>query len=157
MENIKDNKLEKLVALCKRRGFVFQGSEIYGGLSGMYDLGPLGVELTYNIKQLWWKMFISRRDDVYPVDAAIIMNPRVWEASGHVATFTDPLIECSKCKSQWRADKIIQTQNVTPSDEYLCPYGGCRNVLGTQKEIFTKVRPFKLMLETKVGAGESSI
>lgn len=83
--------MEKIVSLCKRRGFIYQGSEIYGGLAGMWDYGPLGVELKNNIKNLWWRMFVRGREDMYGLDAAIIMNPRIWEASGHVATFTDPL------------------------------------------------------------------
>ena len=86
-----ETKMDKIVSLCKRRGFIYPGSEIYGGLAGMWDYGPLGIELKNNIKQLWWKMFVKDREDMYGLDAAIIMNPHVWEASGHVATFTDPL------------------------------------------------------------------
>jgi glycyl-tRNA synthetase len=92
--------MEKIVSLCKRRGFIFPGSEIYGGIAGFWDYGPYGIELKNNIKALWWKMFVQERDDMYGVDAAIIMNPKAWEASGHVAGFSDPLVECAKCKKQ---------------------------------------------------------
>src|SRR3990167_207491 len=91
------NTMEKLVALCKRRGFIYPGSEIYGGLANSFDYGPMGVEIKNNIKQLWWKRFVQQRDDIVGIDAALIMNPKVWEASGHVATFSDPLVECKKC------------------------------------------------------------
>jgi glycyl-tRNA synthetase len=100
-------KLEDIVSLCKRRGFIYQGSEVYGGLSGTWDYGPLGVQLKRNIMQLWWKMFVDVRDDMFGVDAAILMNQKVWQASGHVDTFTDPLVECSNCKSRFRADHLI--------------------------------------------------
>ena len=100
-------KMEKIVSLCKRRGFIFQGSEIYGGLSGTWDYGPLGVALKNNIQNLWWKMFVSDREDMYGVDAAILMNEKVWEASGHTgAGFADPLSECEKCKKRFRSDHL---------------------------------------------------
>ncbi|OGY65576.1 MAG: glycine--tRNA ligase [Candidatus Harrisonbacteria bacterium RIFCSPLOWO2_01_FULL_40_28] len=98
--------LEKVIALSKRRGFIFPGSEIYGGLQNSWDYGPLGVELKNNIKQLWWERFVRRRDDIVGIDPAMIMNPKVWEASGHVKGFTDPLRECKKCHERWRADQI---------------------------------------------------
>ena len=85
--------MEKIVSLCKRRGFVYQGSEIYGGLAGTWDYGPLGVTLRNNLKQLWWNKFVEQRDDVYGIEAALLMNQEVWKASGHVATFADPLLE----------------------------------------------------------------
>ncbi len=100
--------MEKLVALCKTRGFVFPGSDIYGGLANSWDYGPLGVELKNNVKQLWWKMFVQQRLDMVGIDAALIMNPKVWEASGHVATFTDPLVECKKCHERFRADHLVE-------------------------------------------------
>ncbi len=100
--------MEKIVSLCKRRGFVFPGSDIYGGLSNSWDYGPLGVELKNNIKQLWWKRFVQSREDVVGLDAALIMNPKVWEASGHVATFSDPLVECKKCHQRFRADHHLE-------------------------------------------------
>nr|MDQ2932966.1 glycine--tRNA ligase [bacterium] len=102
----KDEIMESLISLCKRRGFIFQGSEIYGGLAGTWDYGPLGVMLKNNIKNLWWKRFVTDRDDMFGVDAAILMNQKTWEASGHVATFADPLVECKKCKHRFRADQL---------------------------------------------------
>lgn len=99
--------MEKIVSLAKRRGFVFPGSEIYGGLANSWDYGPLGTELKNNIKQLWWKRFVQQRDDMVGIDAALVMNPKVWEASGHLATFNDPLVECKKCHARYRADHLI--------------------------------------------------
>ena len=104
--------LEDIASLCKRRGFIFQGSEIYGGLAGTWDYGPLGVALKRNVMQAWWKMFVEDRDDMFGIDAAILMNQKVWQASGHVDTFTDPLIECTHCKSRFRVDNILD------EDEY---------------------------------------
>jgi glycyl-tRNA synthetase len=100
--------MEKLVSLCKRRGFVFQGSEIYGGLAGTWDYGPLGVALKRNLEQLWWKRFVLDREDMYGIDAAILMNPRVWEASGHVGGFSDPLVSDVKTKKRFRADHLLE-------------------------------------------------
>ncbi|MEK7650866.1 MAG: glycine--tRNA ligase [Patescibacteria group bacterium] len=104
------NLLEKIVSLCKRRGFIYPGSEIYGGLAGTYDYGPLGVALKNNLKNLWWKNFVSNREDMYGLDAAIIMNPKTWEASGHVAGFADPLIGCLTCSEKFRTDHLIDTK-----------------------------------------------
>lgn len=132
----KQTSLEDIVSLCKRRGFIFQGSEVYGGLSGTWDYGPLGVQLKRNIMALWWKMFVEDRDDMYGVDAAILMNQKVWQASGHVDTFTDPLVECSNCKGRFRADKL--------DDPYICPKCG-------QKNTFGEARPFNMMFKTNVG------
>ena len=98
--------MDKIISLCKRRGFVFPGSEIHGGLANSWDYGPLGVELKNNIKQLWWNRFVHRRDDMVGIDAALIMNPKVWEASGHLKEFADPLIECRKCHSRFRMDQL---------------------------------------------------
>lgn len=132
----KDDKMEKIVALCKRRGFVFQGSEIYGGLRGTWDYGPLGVALNNNIKREWWKHFVEQREDMYGLDAAILMNEKVWEASGHTgAGFSDPIVECTKCRHRFRADHLENTDT--------CP--DCGSPLGDQKD-------FNLMFETKVGA-----
>ena len=100
--------MEKMVNYCKQYGFIFQGSEIYGGLSNSWDYGPLGRELKENIKRAWWKKFIQEEKNSYGLDAAIIMNPEVWVASGHVASFADPLIDCKSCKSRHRADKLIE-------------------------------------------------
>ncbi len=108
-ENPKEKELttmEKIISLCKRRGFIFQGSEIYGGLAGTWDYGPLGVALKKNIENLWWKRFVTDREDMYGVDAAILMNPKVWKSSGHVDTFTDPLVECLECKRSFRVDHL---------------------------------------------------
>ena len=127
--------MEKLVSLCKRRGFIYQGSEIYGGLAGTWDYGPFGVELKNNIKQLWWQMFVQSREDMYGVDAAIIMNPKVWEASGHVTGFSDPLVECKKCKRRFRADQV--------GDK--CPE--CEGTFG-------EMRQFNMMFKTHIGATE---
>lgn len=131
------NQMEKIIALCKRRGFVFPGSEIYGGLAGTYDYGPHGVALQENIKQIWWKRFIDRRDDMYAIDAAILMNPKAWEASGHVAGFADPLVECEKCKRRFRADQL--------DDPKKCPE--CEGALG-------EARSFNMMFKTHAGAAE---
>jgi len=99
-------KMEDIISLCKRRGFIYQGSDVYGGLSGTWDYGPLGVQLKRNIMNLWWRRFVDERDDMYGVDAAILMNQKVWKASGHVDTFSDPLVECNNCKSRFRFDKL---------------------------------------------------
>lgn len=133
-----DVSLEDIVSLCKRRGFIFQGSEIYGGLAGTWDYGPLGVVLKKNLTDLWWKMFVEDREDIVGVDAAILMNPKTWKASGHVDTFTDPLVECSNCKGRFRADKI---------DASKCPTCGKENT-------FSEARPFNMMFKTSVGPVE---
>ncbi|QQR82910.1 glycine--tRNA ligase [Candidatus Campbellbacteria bacterium] len=131
--------MEKIVSLCKRRGFIFQGSEIYGGLAGTFDYGPLGVELKNNIKALWWKRFIHDRNDMYGVDAAILMNPKVWVASGHVSGFSDPLVACTKCKHRFRADQL--------DDAKKCP--DCGGALGDVKQ-------FNMMFKTAIGADDDS-
>ncbi len=130
--------LDDIVSLCKRRGFIYQGSEIYGGLAGTWDYGPLGVALKRNIEQAWWNMFVDQRDDMYGVDAAILMNQKVWQASGHVDTFTDPMVECSNCKGRFRADKI---------DTSRCPTCG-------QKGTFSQPRQFNMMFKTFVGPAQ---
>lgn len=132
----KDTKLEDIVSLAKRRGFIYQGSDVYGGLSGTWDYGPLGVALKRNIMQLWWKMFVDDRDDMYGVDAAILMNQKVWQASGHVDTFTDPLVECSNCHARYRADKL--------DDPNKCPTCGKEGTFG-------ETRAFNMMFKTNVG------
>jgi len=126
--------MEKMVSLCKRRGYIFQSSEIYGGITSCYDYGPLGVELKKNIKEQWWQSMVQFRDDVEGLDAAILMHPRVWEASGHVEGFTDPLVDCKKCKHRFRADQIA-----TPDK---CP--DCGGEL-------TDIRKFNLMFKTHMG------
>ena len=101
------SKMEAIISLCKRRGFIYQGSDVYGGLSGTWDYGPLGVQLKRNIMNLWWRRFVDERDDIYGVDAAILMNQKVWKASGHVDTFSDPLISCLECNTRYRTDKLV--------------------------------------------------
>src|SRR5579863_2754624 len=101
-----DDLFEAVVNLCKRRGFVFPSAEIYGGFRSTYDYGPLGVNMLRNVKDAWWRAMVQERDDVVGIDAAILTNPKVWEASGHVATFTDPLVDCRKCKERSRADHL---------------------------------------------------
>jgi glycyl-tRNA synthetase len=131
-----DVKLDDIVSLAKRRGFIYQGSDVYGGLSGTWDYGPLGVALKRNIMQLWWMMFVDGRDDMYGVDAAILMNQKVWQASGHVDTFTDPLVECSNCHARHRADKL--------EDPNKCPTCGMSGTFGEPKQ-------FNMMFTTHVG------
>lgn len=134
-----DTKLEDIVSLCKRRGFIFQGSEVYGGLSGTWDYGPLGVVLKRNIMQLWWRTFVEERDDIFGVDAAILMNQKVWQASGHTETFTDPLVECANCHQRFRADKLDGTEK--------CPTNGKAHEFG-------EPRQFNMMFKTSVGPVE---
>src|SRR6202167_5679169 len=98
--------MERIVSLCKRRGFVFQSSEIYGGINGFWDYGPLGAELKRNVKDLWWRSMTQRREDVAGLDATIIMHPKIWEASGHTTTFADPMVDCLLTKKRYRADQI---------------------------------------------------
>jgi glycyl-tRNA synthetase len=99
--------MEKIVSLCKRKGFIFQSSEIYGGINGFWDYGPLGVELKKNIRDLWWSDMVRRRDDIVGLESSIIMHPKVWEASGHVGGFTDPMVDCKVSKQRFRADQIF--------------------------------------------------
>ena len=143
-------RLEDIVSLCKRRGFIFPGSDVYGGMAGTWDFGPLGVMLKKNIMDAWWKFFVENRDDIYGVDAAIIMNPKTWEASGHTATFADPLVECQECKSRFRADKIANgiSESVT-TEEFLNTHTKCP-VCG--KENWGPIRKFNMMFSTHVGA-----
>ena len=129
--------MEKLVALCKRRGFIYPSSEIYGGLSGCYDYGPLGVELKNNLKACWWRAMTCHHDNIEGLDTSILMHPRVWEASGHAVGFTEPLVECRKCRQRFRADSAAAT---------VCPQCGGG---------LTEPRRFNLMLKTFMGASDS--
>jgi glycyl-tRNA synthetase len=129
---------EAIVNLCKRRGFVFPSAEIYGGIRSTYDYGPLGALMLRNVRDAWWKAMVQERDDVAPIDAAILTNPKVWEASGHLATFTDPLVDCRSCKERWRADEI----------DDVCPNCGSKDL--------TEARPFNLMFKTHVGPIEDA-
>ena len=137
MKKETDNLMEKIVSLCKRRGFIFPGSEIYGGLANSFDYGPLGVELKNNIKSAWWKRFVHQRDDMVGIDAALIMNPKVWQASGHLENFSDPLVECKKCHYRFREDTLKGKT---------CP--DCKGELMPAKQ-------FNLMLKTFLGPVES--
>ncbi|KKR09978.1 MAG: Glycine-tRNA ligase [Parcubacteria group bacterium GW2011_GWA2_39_18] len=152
-----DNLMDKVVNLCKRRGFVFPGSEIYGGMANSWDYGPLGVELKNNIKKLWWKKFVQERDDMVGIDAALIMNPKVWEASGHLKEFSDPLVECGVCKNRFRQDAIVQSQIANPDGTYNCPIVEASNVKGGETKthgILSSPRQFNLMFKTFIGPAE---
>jgi glycyl-tRNA synthetase len=140
--------MDKLVSLCKRRGFVFQSSEIYGGLGSVWDYGPLGVELKRNVKDRWWHAMVRGRDDIEGLDAAILMHPKVWEASGHVAGFTDPLIDCRQCKNRFRADDP-RIKGTPGQPDAQCPVCGTRGSL-------TEPRLFNLMFKTFMGPVEES-
>src|SRR5512137_2948551 len=131
--------MDKIVSLAKRRGFIFQSSEIYGGLNGCWDYGPLGVEMLNNVKQQWWKS-MTYREDVEGLDASILMHPRVWEASGHVDNFTDPMVDCRGCKARFRLDLLTPEQQQAGQ----CPVCG-------RKDVLTEPRAFNLMFKTFVG------
>ncbi len=135
----KNTTMEQIVSLAKRRGFVYPGSDIYGGLANSWDYGPLGAQLKKNIKDHWWRFFVQRRDDIVGLDAALVMNPKVWEASGHTANFSDPLVECKKCHTRFRADQIDLAE----------PCGQCQ-----AKDSFTQPQQFNLMLKTFLGPAE---
>lgn len=156
--------MEKLVAYCKQYGFIFQGSEIYGGLANTWDYGPLGKELKENVKRCWWKRFIQENRYNYGLDAAILMNPEVWVASGHVASFADPLIDCKKCKTRHRADKLIEefTNGKETGDgwsnEKLETYIRDNNIVcpNCGKSDFTPIRQFNLLFETHMGVTDDA-
>jgi glycyl-tRNA synthetase len=132
--------MEKIVSLCKRRGFIFSDSEIYGGLANAWDYGPYGVELKNNIKQRWWKKFVVEREDMVGLDAAIIMNPETWKASGHLDEFSDPLVECKKCKNRFRQDQLEKAD--------ICPTCGGQ---------MSAPRQFNLMFKTFIGPAEETV
>jgi glycyl-tRNA synthetase len=134
-------RMEKIVSLCKRRGFIFHSSEIYGGLNGLWDYGPLGVELKRNLKNYWWRVMVHERDDVVGMDGAILTHPAVLKASGHVEGFADPMIDCRSCKAHLRLDQLLEKKGVKE-----CPNCGSRDL--------TEARQFNLMFETHVGAAE---
>lgn len=161
--NTTANSMEKIVALCKRRGFIFPGSEIYGGFANSWDFGPYGVELKKNIKNFWWQKFVQEREDIVGLDSAIIMNPKIWEASGHIASFSDPLIDCKNCKERIRGDKLIEENlgidaavgksleeisKIIKDKNLKCPNCG--------KSDFTEARSFNLMFKTHLGVIEES-
>src|SRR3989338_11157035 len=135
----KSDLMEKIISLCKRRGFIYPGSEIYGGLAGTYDYGPLGVALKNNIKNSWWKKFVDNREDMYGIDAAILMNAKVWQTTGHVDNFSDPMVDCKECKKRFRPDQLDNKKS--------CPE--CGGAFGIQ-------RNFNMMFATQIGAVEDS-
>ena len=151
-------KMEDIISLCKRRGFIYQGSDVYGGLSGTWDYGPLGVQLKRNIMNLWWRMFVDERDDIYGVDAAILMNPKVWKASGHVDTFVDPLCEDTVNHRRYRTDHILKDNGIDVDgltmeqmDEVIAE----RGIKSPDGNPLSKSRTFNMMFKTSVGATES--
>ncbi|HPV70608.1 MAG TPA: glycine--tRNA ligase, partial [Candidatus Magasanikbacteria bacterium] len=150
------SKMDKLISLCKRRGFIFPSSEIYGGFSAIYDFGPLGVELINNIKRAWWRMFVRERGDMVGLDSSILMNPKIWEASGHVQNFSDPLVDCKKCHQRFRADHLLESIGLKPGydkdqpteiKKLKCPECGGE---------LTESRQFNLMFKTFIGPVEDS-
>ena len=150
--------MEDIISLCKRRGFIYQGSDVYGGLSGTWDYGPLGVQLKRNIMNLWWRMFVDERDDIYGVDAAILMNQKVWKASGHVDTFVDPLCEDTVNHRRYRTDHILKDNGVDADgltmeqmDEVIAE----RGIKSPDGNPLSKSRTFNMMFKTSVGATES--
>ena len=150
--------MEDIISLCKRRGFIYQGSDVYGGLSGTWDYGPLGVQLKRNIMNLWWRMFVGERDDMYGVDAAILMNPKVWQASGHVDTFVDPLCEDTVNHRRYRTDHILKDNGIDVDgltmeqmDEVIAEKG----IKSPDGNPLSKSRTFNMMFKTSVGATES--
>ena len=156
-ESNENLQMEKIVSLCKRKGFIFQSSEIYGGLNGFWDYGPLGAELKRNVKELWWHAMTRQRDDIAGLEATIIMSPAIWKASGHVDTFSDPMCDCKKCKKRFRADQLCEDQGLTliknAAGKYELP-AGTKCTSCDSKEL-TEPRPFNLMFKTYVGPVES--
>lgn len=157
------DSLKELVSLCKRRGFVFPGSEIYDGLANTWDYGPYGVELKWNIKNLWWKKFVTTRPDVVGLDSSILLNPKVWVASGHVGSFSDPLVDCRVCKERSRADHLLEEKlgngctagknfsevaQMMKENAIQCPKCGSKD--------FTEPRAFNLMFKTEIGVVEGT-
>jgi glycyl-tRNA synthetase len=157
------DKMKELVAMCKRRGFVFQGSEIYGGLEATYDFGPMGAELKKNIKDHWWKYFVTAREDMVGMDSSIFMNPETWNATGHLTTFNDPQIDCKKCKARYRADNLIENKlgivaegkqleemtKIIKESDIKCEKCGSQD--------WTDVKKFNLMFKTVFGATQGSM
>lgn len=162
--NKQEFSMEKIANYCKNYGFIFPGSEIYGGLANTWDYGPLGVEIKNNIKKLWWETFIQKRENSFGLDSAILMNPKVWEASGHVASFSDPLVDCKECKARFRADNLIadfSKKTVNPDKmtreelgkyiaENKIPCPTCK------KSNFTPIREFNLLFQTHRGVTKES-
>ena len=150
--------MDDIISLCKRRGFIFQGSEVYGGLAGTWDWGPLGVALKRNVMQAWWSFFVNKRPDVYGVDAAIIMNPKVWQASGHVATFSDPMVEDLVNHRRWRADHLLKDKGIEAdglTNEELTKLIRDNDVKSPDGNPLSDVKSFNMMFRTTVGAVQS--
>lgn len=151
--------MESLISLSKRRGFIYQGSEIYGGLAGTWDYGPLGVMLKKNIENLWWKMFISDREDMYGLDAAILMNPSAWVSSGHVGGFSDPLVDDLKTKKRYRADHLLEEAGIDPKGMSLLDMDAIikeKKILSPEKNPLGDVRQFNMMFKTQIGATDDA-
>jgi len=146
MASPKSTQMDKIVSLCKRKGFVFQASEIYGGIGNTYDYGPLGVELKRKVKEAWWNAMVTSRADIVGLDSAIIQNPKVWETSGHVGGFSDPMVDCKKCKGRFRADNL---EHATCPEKPSKRPGQCDGEL-------TEAREFNLMFKTNVGPLEGA-
>lgn len=152
-----DTAMEVIVSLCKRRGFVYQGSEMYGGLAGTWDYGPLGAQLVYNIKESWWQRFVLERDNVYGLNASILMHPKVWEASGHTASFTDPLVEDKKTHKRYRADHLLEDAGIDPTNLSIEEMGRAfvENVIKSPDgNELTEPKVFNLLVEAGLGAVE---
>ena len=151
-------KMEDIISLCKRRGFIYQGSDVYGGLSGTWDYGPLGVQLKRNIMQLWWRRFVEERDDIYGVDAAILMNQKVWKASGHVDTFVDPLCEDTVNHRRYRTDHILKDNGIDADGMTMAEMDAAiaeKGIKSPDGNPLSQSRTFNMMFETQVGATES--
>jgi glycyl-tRNA synthetase len=152
---VQQDNMEAIISLAKRRGFIFQGSEIYGGLAGTWDYGPLGVMLKNNITNTWWKLFVDDRTDMYGIDAAILMNPRAWVASGHVAGFSDPLVEDLKTKKRYRADHLLEEKGVDVKGMKVPEMDAAikeHKILSPEGNPLGEVRQFNMMLQTQLGA-----
>lgn len=151
---LEQSKMDKLISLCKRRGFIFPSAEIYGGFAASYDFGPLGVELKNNVKKIWWKEMVQKRDDVVGLDSAILTPQIVWEASGHLASFHDPLVECKKCHHRFRADHLLEAKQAEPGYIKEKPLEikdiGCPDCAGP----LTEPKNFNLLMKTELGAVE---
>ena len=140
MESKANDLMERIVSLCKRRGFVFQSSEIYGGINGFWDYGPLGAELKRNVKDYWWRSMTQRRDDVVGLEATIIMHPKIWQASGHATTFADPMVDCLLTKRRFRADQI------DPQSGIVYHYSGAEESQPTSEKPKTSSEPYAVLL-----------
>ncbi|HUD08534.1 MAG TPA: glycine--tRNA ligase, partial [Candidatus Saccharimonadales bacterium] len=162
MSDKKENMMETIVSLCKRRGFIFPACEIYGGFANAYSFGPYGAELKNNIKRLWWKKFVHAREDIVGIDGPILLHPKLWEASGHVAGFNDAMIDCKKCKKRFRADHLVE--ELTGEDME----GRLEDMTNTLRNLkakcpncgeseWTDARNFNMMFETKMNGFDGTV